>query len=412
MRHFGAAMEAGVGMDRLPEIIAYAKSIPLPERKRGDNPWSDWQPAGPDDSRGPCPVLNSLANHGFLNRNGRGITVAQLISGAYKGAGMGPVGMGVIGMVGIVTTQPLGTIELDLMHLGNHGALEHDVSLSRVDASQGDSNNFNATQWARTLSHIPESATHWDSKSAMAAHYDLLQLTKKQTPDTVQGPIQWSFQIGEISAVSLMLGDWVAGNPRIDWLRIVFEEERLPYNEGWRPHTTWGNFSRSHRIPSTNSRHGSTSRWLVPGKEINNPFDAAIQFPGSAVATGFQSMTGVVDFGLGAFNHLLDTPQWLMGRLAQGAPWKGREARIGSPIRGGHTVVAKDTSIEALLGIPQIAGVAQQAVGGLASLVTSIPGYLVGGTIGAGKDIADGFVPYLGAQVIKSQPTKVNTTTA
>lgn len=25
-----------------------------------------WKAAGPDDSRGPCPMLNTLANHGYL----------------------------------------------------------------------------------------------------------------------------------------------------------------------------------------------------------------------------------------------------------------------------------------------------------------------------------------------------------
>lgn len=32
-----------------------------------------YQAPGPSDSRGPCPGLNTLANHGLINRNGKNI---------------------------------------------------------------------------------------------------------------------------------------------------------------------------------------------------------------------------------------------------------------------------------------------------------------------------------------------------
>ena len=63
----------------------------------GHDPFSKWHPPGPDDGRrissnnhhvadgqcaerSPCPMMNSLANHGFINRNGKNITRAQLQS--------------------------------------------------------------------------------------------------------------------------------------------------------------------------------------------------------------------------------------------------------------------------------------------------------------------------------------------
>ncbi len=33
---------------------------------------------GPDDSRGPCPFINAMANHGFINRNGQNIPVFSI----------------------------------------------------------------------------------------------------------------------------------------------------------------------------------------------------------------------------------------------------------------------------------------------------------------------------------------------
>ncbi len=38
--------------------------------------------AGPGDARSPCPGLNALANHGYINRNGRNIKGEDIISAA------------------------------------------------------------------------------------------------------------------------------------------------------------------------------------------------------------------------------------------------------------------------------------------------------------------------------------------
>lgn len=47
-----------------------------------DIPWlnatNQWQPPGPDDVRGPCPFLNTLANHGLVNRSGRDIDLFEM----------------------------------------------------------------------------------------------------------------------------------------------------------------------------------------------------------------------------------------------------------------------------------------------------------------------------------------------
>lgn len=38
----------------------------------------DWVPAGPDDARSPCPMLNTLANHAYIHHDGRNITRGDL----------------------------------------------------------------------------------------------------------------------------------------------------------------------------------------------------------------------------------------------------------------------------------------------------------------------------------------------
>ncbi|KAF2760419.1 Cloroperoxidase [Pseudovirgaria hyperparasitica] len=44
-----------------------------------------WKKAGPNDFRGPCPMMNTLANHGFLPRDGRNITVENAVHALVSG---------------------------------------------------------------------------------------------------------------------------------------------------------------------------------------------------------------------------------------------------------------------------------------------------------------------------------------
>src|SRR5689334_2633593 len=48
----------------------------------------EYHPAGAGDLRSPCPVLNALANHGIISRDGRNITASQL-KDALKHIGVG-----------------------------------------------------------------------------------------------------------------------------------------------------------------------------------------------------------------------------------------------------------------------------------------------------------------------------------
>ena len=47
-----------------------------------------YQAPGKSDARAPCPGLNTLANHGLINRDGRGISRQSMIDGFNKGFGM------------------------------------------------------------------------------------------------------------------------------------------------------------------------------------------------------------------------------------------------------------------------------------------------------------------------------------
>lgn len=55
-----------------------------------DIPWlnetNQWQAPGPNDVRSPCPFLNTVANHGLVNRSGKDIdlfNLAQVVSDTF-----------------------------------------------------------------------------------------------------------------------------------------------------------------------------------------------------------------------------------------------------------------------------------------------------------------------------------------
>uniref|UniRef100_H3GUM0 Heme haloperoxidase family profile domain-containing protein n=2 Tax=Phytophthora ramorum TaxID=164328 RepID=H3GUM0_PHYRM len=79
--------------------------------------------------RSPCPALNTLANHGYLPRNGQNITHDMLSTALENVYNIGS------GVAAILVSQVPDTINLD--YLGIHNKIEHDASLAHTDAYYG-----------------------------------------------------------------------------------------------------------------------------------------------------------------------------------------------------------------------------------------------------------------------------------
>ncbi|KAF8808205.1 Cloroperoxidase [Phlegmacium glaucopus] len=120
-----------------------------------------WKPLRPDDIRGPCPGLNTLASHGWLPRNGIA-TPAQIINAAQDGFNMGN------DLAVFVTYAAFlvdGNMITNLLSIGGkshktgpdppkpaivggldtHAVFEGDASMTRGDAFFGDNHSFNET---------------------------------------------------------------------------------------------------------------------------------------------------------------------------------------------------------------------------------------------------------------------------
>lgn len=104
-----------------------------------------YQAPGPNDSRGPCPGLNTLANHGLINRNGSYIYSQDIMTAFPQGFGINVNGffqaLHNFEVVceyakGLTCGTPAndGTFILtNLTILGEPHAFEHDHSFSRQD---------------------------------------------------------------------------------------------------------------------------------------------------------------------------------------------------------------------------------------------------------------------------------------
>jgi hypothetical protein len=113
--------------------------------------------------------------------------------------------------------------------------IEHDASLSRQDAYFGDDHDFDKTIWQQTLSYFKgsRSTNLLDASRAIAGR---TADSEARNPTFTYGFREFVFRYGETGIyLQTMGGDDLTGVTRIDWVQSLFEEEKLPYNLGWRP---------------------------------------------------------------------------------------------------------------------------------------------------------------------------------
>ncbi|KAL6863652.1 Peroxidase, family 2 domain-containing protein [Trichoderma novae-zelandiae] len=208
--------------------ITAAQTLGLPVFNPLDPRFNEWQAPGPDDSRGPCPGLNSLANHGFLPRSGKNITIIDLLRGTFEGYHADPGIALAIGTAELIKAYRLAAF--DLRELSDHGFVSHDCSLSRGDASTPDNNDFNATIWSVPLEVLQ--AYPIVTPQAMGA-----ARTARDLYDMAHNPDQ---QCGARSVVlgaleNGLLLQSLGGSPRLEWVRSLVEDQRIPTHLGFRP---------------------------------------------------------------------------------------------------------------------------------------------------------------------------------
>jgi hypothetical protein len=236
----------------------------------------EYAKAPADASRSPCPVINALANHGYLERSGRRIYLKDL-NASMKHVGMSPL----LGSVFAVPTyfeyhnpakaylkKPVsiwqrvwsliknpyvffdffgcwkagqvsedGRKYLNLVDLASHGAIEHDISLSRRDVGQDEGNNEPQPDLIREM-------VEYSSDGKVLTIDDLGRFIKARVkrqlvdnPELVYGPAEHQVNCGQIA---LMMGCFGDGKTvPLSYVKAIFEDERLPFKEGWMKRFWW-----------------------------------------------------------------------------------------------------------------------------------------------------------------------------
>ncbi|KDQ17470.1 hypothetical protein BOTBODRAFT_574425 [Botryobasidium botryosum FD-172 SS1] len=92
--------------------------------------WPAFVPPTSSDSRSPCPVLNAMANHGILPRNGRDINLDELAKKINQTCNIAPT---FCKSVSTAIRDTFGRNIIDLGDLCSPNVIEHEASLTRED---------------------------------------------------------------------------------------------------------------------------------------------------------------------------------------------------------------------------------------------------------------------------------------
>ena len=195
-----------------------------------DLDFSKWKKPGPKDVRGPCPAMNSLANHGFFPHDGRNITVPMMVDVLGKVFNLSPEMATIVGHIGLATRSPDATF-LDLPDLNKHNAFEHDGSMSRVDfyhSGPEGVGKFDQKTFNRFFSYF-KGMKYITREVAAAARYSLIKYSRKNTPGfTYESQHRITSYAEVIKFMKTMVDE--TGQCRTDFVKILFGEfPSLPF---------------------------------------------------------------------------------------------------------------------------------------------------------------------------------------
>ena len=235
-----------------------------------------YAPAGPDDERSPCPLINSLANHGYINRNGKHIHASQL------NAAMNEVGLS--RALGTVFARPIfnehqdpktarlqkkksllarlwafirnpwvvlaafgmrrpnqidskGKAFLNLEQLAQPGIVEHDISLCRRDHKQPQGNCALQPDLVKALLASSSDGKTLTMEDLTTFRKHRMQQQLEDNPGLKYGPNEHGVGCTEIALVLALLGN--RKSIPYSYAKAFFQEQRLPVKEGWRKRWLW-----------------------------------------------------------------------------------------------------------------------------------------------------------------------------
>ncbi|EKM76068.1 hypothetical protein AGABI1DRAFT_79044 [Agaricus bisporus var. burnettii JB137-S8] len=223
---------------------------PVHEHSSGRCPVADkhdFCPPQSGDSRSPCPALNTMANHGYINRDGKNVSAYDIHRGLKACYGLStPLALflSYVGFAMLRRARPI-----DLYQIGKHNVIEHDASLVHHDTPGGEEYAPIKIDEALVEELIEDvSGGHEAAKSEeptpQSSLMDAVDVARsrvrREKLSKPLDPVHAEIARGEMA---IILGVWEqkskdkVGVP-VDWMKRWLGHERLP--DGWRPDHTEG----------------------------------------------------------------------------------------------------------------------------------------------------------------------------
>ncbi|KAJ7705605.1 Cloroperoxidase [Mycena rosella] len=195
-----------------------------------NNGQHNWIAPTATDVRSPCPGLNTLANHGYLPRNGRKISVPMIMAAALDGFNVGFDSIIQAAKLGLLSGNAFTTMDLDALQL--HNLVEHDASISRGDFASGDNLHFNETLFS-TLANANPGVDYYNATSAGQVQQARLAASLATNPNVTNTGKEFLIRCRESAVYLSIMGDPLTGVAPKKFVQIFFREERMPIAEGW-----------------------------------------------------------------------------------------------------------------------------------------------------------------------------------
>ncbi|KAK1634225.1 Chloroperoxidase, partial [Colletotrichum phormii] len=191
-----------------------------------------WSPPGANDQRAPCPVMNTLSNHGFVPHDGRNITKDILIKALNDALNVPEApALNIFNNALVVNPTPNATF-FDLKMLHAHNVIEHDGSLSRKDAIFDSTNSFDTGTFDNFVSYFgdEEAINIKMIANARARHaFDMSLINPTFSITDAQIPVI----VGENAFFLAIFGDPDVAAANRTFLEYFFRNERFPVELGW-----------------------------------------------------------------------------------------------------------------------------------------------------------------------------------
>jgi hypothetical protein len=166
--------------------------------------------------------MNSLANHHFIQHDGRNITVEQLVPIMNEVFNISTELATIVSSLGLLTADnPAGGV-FTLNDLNKHNLFEHDASLSRCDFNIcGDDHTFNQTIFNEFLSFFDDT-DHITIEKAAAARYHRVKESRRENRQFTYDTRKQITSYGETIKYFRTMVDPNTGLTPVSFVKILF----------------------------------------------------------------------------------------------------------------------------------------------------------------------------------------------